>query len=170
LSLESDLERILLQEHALRFKRFDADAAWRIGMRLREMAATRSLPVAVDVRRFGHALFYAALPGATPDNAEWVRRKSNVVGRFHRSSYAIGLTLLQKNTDLMEKYGIGPADHASHGGSFPIIVESAGIIGSITVSGLPQREDHELVVEALCGELGREYAEFALPETGGKAA
>jgi uncharacterized protein (UPF0303 family) len=169
LSLESDLERILMQEQKLRFQRFDADAAWRVGMRLRELACKRSLPVAVDVRRFGQPLFYASLTGATPDNAEWVRRKSNVVARFHRSSYAVGLTLLQKNTDLLEKFGIGPADHASHGGSFPITVESAGIIGSITVSGLPQREDHELVVEALCGELGLDYAEVALPETGGKS-
>lgn len=170
LSLENDLERILLQERELRFQQFDPDAAWRIGTRLRELAARRSLSVAVDVRRFGQPLFYAALAGSTPDNAEWVRRKSNVVARFHRSSYAIGLSLLQKNTDLMEKFGIGPADHASHGGSFPITVENAGIIGSVTVSGLPQREDHELVVEALCGELGREYAELALPESGAKSA
>ncbi len=170
LSFESDLERILFQEQELRFKQFDADAAWRIGVRLRELAAGRSLRVAVDVRRFGHPLFYAALEGATPDNVEWVRRKSNVVARFHRSSYAIGLTLLQKNTDLMEKFGIGPADHASHGGSFPITVESAGVIGSITVSGLPQREDHELVVEALCLELGLDYGKVSLPEAGGQPA
>ena len=37
----------------------------------------------IDVRRFGQPLFYAALDGTTPDNAEWVRRKSNVVARFH---------------------------------------------------------------------------------------
>lgn len=167
-SLENDLERILLQEHTLRFPQFDEDAAWKIGARLRELAAERRLPVVVDVRRFGHPLFYAALAGTTPDNAEWVRRKSNVVARFHRSSYAIGLALLQKNTNLLEKYGIEPADYASHGGSFPIAVSGSGIIGSITVSGLPQREDHELVVEALCGELGREYADLALPGSGGK--
>jgi uncharacterized protein (UPF0303 family) len=42
-------------------------------------------------------------------------------------------------------------------------VAGAGVIGSVTVSGLPQRADHELVVEALCGQLGRDYLEFALP-------
>jgi uncharacterized protein (UPF0303 family) len=32
-------------------------------------------------------------------------------------------------------------------------VEGAGIVGAITVSGLPQREDHNLVVEVLAGIL-----------------
>jgi uncharacterized protein (UPF0303 family) len=32
----------------------------------------------------------------------------------------------------------------------------------VTVSGLPQRADHELVVEALCAMIGREYAELRL--------
>jgi uncharacterized protein (UPF0303 family) len=35
-------------------------------------------------------------------------------------------------------------------------------VGSVTVSGLPQRADHELVVEALCSILGRDYAELKL--------
>src|SRR6266851_4222587 len=48
-----------------------------------------------------------------------------------------------------------------------IAVVSAGIIGSVTVSGLSQRADHELVVEALCGEIGRDYADLALPNSTG---
>jgi uncharacterized protein (UPF0303 family) len=40
-------------------------------------------------------------------------------------------------------------DFAAHGGSFPIIVRGTGCIGAVTVSGLPQRDDHNLVVEAL---------------------
>jgi uncharacterized protein (UPF0303 family) len=30
------------------------------------------------------------------------------------------------------------------------------------VSGLPQREDHEFVVEALCAEIGQDYGRFRL--------
>jgi uncharacterized protein (UPF0303 family) len=41
-------------------------------------------------------------------------------------------------------------------------VEGAGIVGSVTVSGLPQRDDHELVVEALCAMLGRDYSALKL--------
>ncbi|MBV8898806.1 MAG: heme-degrading domain-containing protein, partial [Verrucomicrobia bacterium] len=120
--------------------------------------------VAIEVRRFGQQLFFTALTGATPDNAEWIRRKANTVQRFHRSSYAIGLDLRQKNSNLADKYGLPMSDYAAHGGSFPLNVAGAGVIGSLTVSGLPQREDHELVVEALCAHLGRDYRELALLE------
>jgi uncharacterized protein (UPF0303 family) len=135
--------------------------AWELGVRLRALADERGLAVVIDVRRFGQPLFYAAMEGTTPDNVEWVRRKSNVVARFLRSSYGVGLSLKQKDTTL-ETNGLATADYASHGGSFPLHVTGAGIVGSVTVSGLPQRGDHELVVEALCGLLERDYAELRL--------
>jgi len=163
MNLNRDLEVIAKQERELVFPEFDDDIAWKLGSRLRELASARRLPVAIEVRRFGQPLFYCALNGSTPDNAEWVRRKGNVVARFHRSSYAIGLVLKETNSTLAEKYELSAADYASHGGSFPLIVAGAGIIGSVTVSGLPQRADHELVVEAVCAELGRDFPEFALP-------
>jgi uncharacterized protein (UPF0303 family) len=133
-----------------------------LGVGLRGLAEQRGLPVVVDVRRFGLPLFYAALEDTTPDNAEWVRRKSNVVARFHRSSYAVGLKLKAKSETLAEQQGLPLFDYATHGGSFPLSVEGAGVVGSVTVSGLPQRADHELVVEALCGLLGRDYADLRL--------
>jgi uncharacterized protein (UPF0303 family) len=85
-----------------------------------------------------------------------------VVARFHRSSYGVGMTLKQKNTTLLERQGLPVADYATDGGSFPLRVAGAGVVGSVTVSGLPQRADHELVVEALCAMIGREYAELRL--------
>jgi uncharacterized protein (UPF0303 family) len=162
MGLQEDIDRVALQERELQLPRLDAKTAWDLGVRLRKMAEDRSLAVAIDVRRFGQPLFYTALEGTTPDNAEWVRRKSNVVARLHRSSYAIGLSLRVKSDTLMDKYGLPIADYASHGGSFPLTVANAGIVGSATVSGLPQREDHELVVEALCASLGRDYASLRL--------
>ncbi len=82
----------------------------------------------------------------TPDNPRWVQRKSNGVARFHRSSYAIGLALEQTSRTFSERYNLPDADYAAHGGSFPIHVTGTGIIGCVTVSGLPQREDHNLVI------------------------
>jgi len=88
------------------------------------------------------------------------------VARFHRSSYSVGMTLKVKGTTLLERYGLLVADYAADGGSFPLIVENAGIVGSVTVSGLPQRDDHNLVVEALCALLGRDFATLRLePES-----
>ena len=162
MGLNEDIEQVVLQERALQFPRFDAQTAWELGICLRDRARGRGLPVVIDIRRFGHPLFYAALEGTTPDNVEWVRRKSNLVARFHRSSYSIGLSLKLKNDTLQQRYALPDADYAAHGGSFPITVAGAGVIGSITISGLPQRDDHELVVEGLCIALGREYASLRL--------
>lgn len=164
MSIAEDLAKVAVQESELVLPNFDAETAWKLGETLRQGAALRNHKVAIDVRRFGQQLFFVALEGATPDNGEWVRRKSNTVARFLRSSYAVGLQLQQKNTDMMQKYGLPLSEYAAHGGSFPLAVRGAGVIGSVTVSGLPQRSDHELVVEALCLILGKHYGSLRLPE------
>jgi uncharacterized protein (UPF0303 family) len=157
-----DLQSIVAQEKALVFPRFDADRAWQVGAYLHEIAKARGLPLAIDVRTFGQPLFFCTLEGATPDNVDWARRKGNVVAHFRRSSYAIGLRMQQAGTTLAEKHALPASEYASHGGAFPLTVAGVGVIGSITVSGLPQRSDHELVVEALCALLGQDYSALAL--------
>jgi uncharacterized protein (UPF0303 family) len=162
MSITDDLTRLALQEQELQLPLFNETVAWQIGLHLRELALARQLGVVIDVRRIGQPLFYCALPGTTPDHAEWVRRKSNVVARFHRSSYRVKLELEENNTSLPDKFGLPATDYASHGGAFPLHVPAAGVVGSVTVSGLPQRADHELVVAALCAHLGKNYADLAL--------
>ncbi|MBP0596240.1 heme-degrading domain-containing protein [Paraburkholderia sp. LEh10] len=162
MDIDRDLQQIAQQEKRLVAPQFDADFGWQIGMHLHELAKTRGLPIAIDVRTFGQLIFYSALAGATPDNADWVRRKSNTVAQFRCSSYAVGLRLAESGSTLADKFGLSNADYATHGGGFPLTVHGAGVIGSITVSGLPQREDHGLIVEALCALLGHDHAEFAL--------
>jgi uncharacterized protein (UPF0303 family) len=153
-----DIARIAQQEKELVFPAFDFDVAWDLGSSLRALAVTRKFPIAIDVRRFGgQPLFFTTLPGTAPTNAEWVRRKSNVVEMLHKSSYRIALEQKRKNTSLAEKHALSPADYAEAGGSFPITVRGTGVIGSVTISGLPQRLDHETVVEGLCLHLGKDY-------------
>lgn len=164
MNLSEDLARIAEQERSLLFSAFNEEAAWKVGSRLREMALARNAPLVIDIRRFGQPLFFCALPGSTPDNVDWARRKSNVVARFHRSSYGLGLELQQKNTSLAERFGLMLTDFAAHGGCFPATVSGTGVVGSVAVSGLPQRTDHELVVEALCAELNLSYSSLRLPE------
>ena len=164
----NDITRIGQQEQQLVFARFNESDAWELGSTLYEMASERGLGVVIDVRRpgntlFGQPLFYAALPGTTPDHPDWIRRKSNLTLRFHRSSYAIGLEMLEKKSTVTDRYGLALADYASHGGSVPIRVEGAGVVGAVTVSGLPQRADHELVIEALCLRTGKDYETLRLP-------
>ncbi len=145
-------------------ERFDASVAWELGHWLRNAAVQQNQSIAIDITLAGALLFYAALPGATPDNAEWIRRKKNVLNRFHRSSYAVALEYRQGGKTLQERTGAPLADFATAGGCFPIRLKgSAAVLGSITVSGLPERQDHELVVRALSEHLGIEPGSVALP-------
>lgn len=149
MNIDRDIERLQLQEKRLQFKRFDAATAWQIGSALKAAAEKRNAPVAIDISLHGHQLFAVSLPGATPDNLEWIRRKRNTVQRYHRSSYAIGLTHQRAQTTLQAKTGLDLKDYAPHGGCFPIYLAGSGCVGTITVSGLPQRDDHNLVVAVL---------------------
>lgn len=164
MALKEDIERIALQEGELIFTEFTARSAWELGTRLYLFARERTLSIVIDIRRFGQPLFYAALDGTTPDNVEWVRRKSNTVARFHCSSYAVGLREKLKGETLLQSQGLSLADYCTHGGGFPLTVAGAGVVGSITVSGLPQRDDHELVVEALCAVLDLNFQALCLPK------
>jgi uncharacterized protein (UPF0303 family) len=159
---------LALQEQTLTLPHFDATTAWTLGTMLHELAVTRAHSLVIDIRRFGRPhqpLFYAALPGTTPDNARWARRKSNVVARYHRSSYAIGLRLEQQGQTITQRHALPASRYATVGGALPIEVPAAGgVVGAITVSGLTSHDDHELIVEALCRHLGRDYAELRLPK------
>ena len=137
------------QERRLLFTRFDNDDAWRLGSLLVSLARERTLPVTVDIRRHGHQLFHAALPGTAPDNDAWIERKVRVVDRFNASSYLIGRRLSAQGRALDQSQGVEPADYATHGGSFPVRIRVVGVVGTVTVSGLPQADDHALVVEAI---------------------
>lgn len=161
---EALLSSILRQEQALVFERFDEKTAWTLGAALRGWAEAEDWPLVIDIRLFHRPLFYAALPGSVPDNNEWARRKRNVVERFHRSSYGVGRELAAKNDTLANRYGLATADYADHGGGFPITLKGTGVIGVIVVSGLPQREDHMLIVNTLCGLLEHDPAEFRLAD------
>ncbi|MGO7210923.1 heme-degrading domain-containing protein [Rhizobium ruizarguesonis] len=155
MTIEDDLSRIAEQEKVLSFDAFDLTTAWQLGKLLQELATERGLGIAIDVTLHSMPVFYAALPGVTPDNVNWVRRKRNMVLRYFRSSYASGLKL-HKDGKTVEDNGLSGADYAPHGGSFPINVKGTGCIGAVTVSGLPQRDDHNLAVEALALMLAKD--------------
>ncbi|MCC9155149.1 heme-degrading domain-containing protein [Streptomyces parvulus] len=142
------------QERRLVFRRFTHEDAWALGSLLVELARERQAPVAIDIHRGGQQLFHAALPGSTPDNDAWIARKRRVVERYGSASYLVGSRFRAKGTTFEDSSRLDPDRYAAHGGSFPVTVAGAGVIGSVTVSGLPQVDDHRMVVEALERFLG----------------
>jgi uncharacterized protein (UPF0303 family) len=149
------LAELTAQEEELQFSSFTANDAWDLGSALVARARRENLPVAVDITRNRHQLFHAALPGATPDNDSWIRRKTRVVNRFGHSSLYVGESARAGGTTFEEKYGLDPRRYAAHGGAFPILVRSVGPVGVVVVSGLPQVDDHRMVVDALRLHLAR---------------
>lgn len=158
-----DIAKIAEQEAALVFASFDEVAAFSIGSAIRERALADALPIIVDIQLWDRPLFYAALPGSTATNANWARRKRNVVKLLHKSTYRLVLEKDRADRLFAPSEGLDPADYVLAGGGFPITVKGVGVIGVIAVSGLPERQDHEVVVAALCAHLGLDIAAYALP-------
>ena len=149
------LALLAAEEEELQFTRFGADDAWELGSALVARGRAEGLPIAVDITRNRHQLFHAALAGATPDNDSWIRRKRRVVHRFGHSSLLVRQASIERGTTFEAEFGLDPARYAAHGGGFPILVRDVGPVGVVVVSGLPQVEDHRMVVAALRSRLGR---------------
>ncbi|MDR3373500.1 MAG: heme-degrading domain-containing protein [Ancalomicrobiaceae bacterium] len=149
------IDDIKAQEAALVFASFTEEAAYAVGSAIVAAAKAASAPVVIDIRTPDRTLFHAALPGSTPDNDQWARRKSNSTLRFHQPSLLIGCLKEQKGEPISSDYGLDPLHYSAHGGSFPVRVAGVGVVAAITVSGLPQEDDHRMVVAALEAYLGK---------------
>lgn len=162
MSLDADLQRLAEQERRLQFSRFGAAEAWQLGAALKALAESRGQPVTIEIRLARELVFFHAMPGTAPANADWARRKRNSCELLGKSSYRIGRELERDGGSLEARMGLATRDYASHGGAFPLQLAGSGIVGTVTVSGLPQREDHALIVEVLAPLCGVPLAGLAL--------
>ncbi len=143
-----DAEHYDAEERALAFAAFDESAAIKLGLVLVTLAQDGALPVVIDIRTADRTLFHAGLPGSGPLNDNWARRKSNTALKFQKASLVVGLQNRAKDEPLA-MHGLDTSDYADHGGAVPIRVKGVGVVAVATVSGLPQVEDHNLVIRAL---------------------
>lgn len=127
---------------------FDETAALRLGQILVDLALAEDLPVVIDIRTGDRTLFHAGLPGSAPLNDLWARRKSNTALMFQLPSLLVGRRNAAKG-ETLERHGLAGMDFAEAGGAVPIRVAGVGVVAVATVSGLPQVEDHKLVVRAI---------------------
>ena len=154
--MDDILKQLLQEEQELQFTKFNEEIVWQIGSQLVERARKDGLPITIDITRGDHQLFHAALRGTSADNDEWIKRKVRLVYRFGHSSFYMGQLLKSKGRRIEEAYLLSESRYAPHGGCFPIIVKDTGMIGTITVSGLAQEDDHKLVVQAIRDFLAQE--------------
>ncbi|MFT4006515.1 MAG: heme-degrading domain-containing protein [Lacrimispora sp.] len=140
------IEELKKQQEQLVFQDFQEETAWIIGSRIRKRAAEESYPVSISITLGRRRLFYCSMPGTAPINDDWIRRKENTVYKFHKSSYEMSLYMQLKQDEIGRRYGLDSAEYTAAGGSVPLILRNSGVVGTITVSGLAENEDHELVV------------------------
>ena len=136
------------QEEALQFESFTFEDGWQLGLLVRERVLAHGGNAAVDVTVGGVQLFRCGVGVPTPNNTRWIRRKMNVVLENWKSSLRVSLEMGLSGRSLAD-FGLAGEEFALSGGSFPIRVRGQGVIGTVTVSGLPQTHDHQMAVDAL---------------------
>ncbi|PKM56469.1 MAG: hypothetical protein CVU98_11090 [Firmicutes bacterium HGW-Firmicutes-3] len=140
----------LENEHStLRFETFNSDIAIAIGLKLLERAKEEKLSITIDICMGKQQLFHCALEGTDEENDRWVIRKNRVALKFQKSSYYISLLLKSNHTTIEAYYHLDSVDYAPYGGAYPIMDMEGKVLGTITVSGLPDHEDHRVVTETI---------------------
>ena len=148
-------QELLQQEEDLTFSSFTNEDAIGLGQELLKIALAQKAPVIVQVRIKEQIIFHAALTGSSSENDWWINRKCRVVEKFNHSSMYVRVSFEEKNQSFEEHSGLDNELYAAHGGAFPISVKSQGIVGIAAVSGLPQVEDHKMLVAGLKNFLKR---------------
>ena len=151
---EQELAFMAEQVQRLQFPQFNLQTAWELGTLLKAKAEKRQVPISIEIRMCGKTAFMYSMPGTIPTNADWARRKSNLVELTHKSSYAVACMPLQDDLTLIQRMGLDVRDYAAAGGAFPIMVRGVGCVGVVAISGLPSRDDHIFIVDVIAGFLG----------------
>jgi uncharacterized protein (UPF0303 family) len=152
------LKELLVQEEELQLQHFNNATAWELGSLIKLAAEKLSVSVSIEVYAFEQVVFSYAMPGTSKDQQDWIRRKRQAVMRFGNSSYYLGQHNIAKNRDFEAIPHLDPKEYCAHGGSFPLRIKNSGIIGTVTVSGLPQETDHQLAVDAMRILISRQFA------------
>ena len=145
----ADVAMIEEQERRLVFEQFGYEDAWILGNIIVKLGMERDLPIAIDIMRGEQKMFHAALPGSTANNDRWIERKARVVREYAESSLLVGARARLKGKPFEDQPVNDPRLEVAAGGGFPVNLKGSGTIGTIAVSGLPQYDDHALVVEAI---------------------
>jgi uncharacterized protein (UPF0303 family) len=164
MAAEDDIRIIAGQEAALVFTSLDEDTAFAIGADAREAAKRLGRGIAVGVYLWDRTLFLGTTAGASDSNRRWAERKAGLTRLQMKSSYRVVLERGDKPRMMEPSWAMDIADYAIAGGAFPLTVKGIGVVGAVSVSGLSERQDHEVGRAAICRVLGLDPAKFALPE------
>jgi uncharacterized protein (UPF0303 family) len=153
-------EGLALEAKALTLASLTQAQALEIGQIAQEIGLDRKLPIAIEVRMKDWIVFHASLPGSTPENDSWIRRKANVVNKTGHSTIYEKVLAEEQGIDWYQSTGLAEADHAVNGGGLALNVVGLGLTGVLLISGLPEVDDHLLGVDVLTEYLARKGEEL----------
>jgi uncharacterized protein (UPF0303 family) len=131
---------------------FSNKIALEMGLTIIDIAKSRNQHIAVEICRLNHTVFLHVDDGLPIDKHNWLRRKANVTKQFEESSLSVKNDLKEGNMTLDKTFALDDKDFLAKGGSIPIFVKNAGMVATITVSGLHDEEDHKIIIDALKGK------------------
>ena len=150
----SSLADLAAEEEELQFTHFTNDDAWELGSAL--VAAARAQGCA------GRDRDQPEPPPALPRRAAGRDARTTPRGSSARPASSTASATarcymrqasVETGTTFEEEFGLDPRCTPRTGAPFPVIVRSVGPVGVVVVSGLPQLEDHQMVVAALRAHL-----------------
>jgi len=147
------LDAVITQEKELRFKTVDTGMVTDIAKAIADKLKAKHAPSYILAVINGNTLYAECLPGASPDNANWVRRKGNLTTLFSKSSYRVTLEMRIRGQDLSSR-GASAAEYVLSGGAFPVTIGDL-TVGYFASSGIAQEEEHQIIADTIAGYLGK---------------
>lgn len=143
------IETAKKQEELLRFDRFSARDAWKLGSFLVQRVFDRGIDMAISIRKLnGSVIFQYMTQNTSLSNQRWMQRKFNTVCLTEGSSLRAWATAELKGQTLSDQ-GISSADYAFCGGGFPIRLKGGELVAVLIVSNLPHKQDHSFIIDSL---------------------
>jgi len=125
---------------------FSNRMALEMGLAIIDLAKSRNQHIAVEICRLNQTVFIYVDDNLPVDKHNWLRRKANVAKQFEESSLSIKNDLKEGGMSIEKTFGLDDKDFIAKGGSIPVFVKNAGLIATITVSGLHDEEDHKILL------------------------
>ncbi|MBM7649636.1 uncharacterized protein (UPF0303 family) [Bacillus ectoiniformans] len=142
-------EQLQQLEDDLTFTTFTNEDALNLGMELVNLAKQDGVNIAVHVERNRVPLFTHLMDGTSEENVYWLHRKKRVVDHYNHSTQFIAARFEENGLQHDQHSLLAPEDYQAIGGSLPIRLAGAGVIGSVTVAGLTPQLDHEYAVKGV---------------------
>lgn len=136
----------------IELSKFDNRIGLEMGLAIVHLAKERGQRIAVQVERLNHPIFLYIDNDLPADKHNWLRRKATVAKHFEESSLSVKQDLRNGNMSLSETFALEKKEYLAKGGAIPIFVKNAGMIAVVSVSGLQDEEDHQIIIDALSGK------------------